>query len=130
MEHGSDDIAHLFQDFKASLDCEVTGQPYSRSDGPMKEVPVRGKCPNPAVSWISWRACDCMADIRRWQELNPGVPITHGPKIAGGLCVVGLPMCQSHIDYFTKYILYPFTCPKCGVSYLQAGEMLIAGDDL
>ena len=130
MEHGSDDIEHLFKDFRASLDCEVTGQPWVRPDGPMPVIPEFGKCPHPSVSWIQWRACPCMADIRLWQKMNPGVPVTHGPVIKGGLCVVGLPMCQAHIDYFTSYITYPFTCVNCGVSYLQPGEMLIAGDDL
>ena len=125
-------------EFEAELACEVLHQPYLRRLRPFRwlpeiqqscaEVPVRGKCPNSSAAFIHWRACPCIADVRRWEELHPDSKIK-SPVIVAGLPIIGTPMCQKHIDYFTDFVIYPFTCSGCGVSYLHPGEMLLDGDE-
>jgi hypothetical protein len=112
-------------DFDPELACELGAQPYARRGPlniplPMPGIPIKGKCPNIATHSVMLRMCPCVSDLRKIRETVDLSTIA----IDHGLAVRTAMLCDLHIAYFAKYILYPFLCDGCGVMFEDPTEMI------
>lgn len=112
-------------DFDPELACELGAQPYARRGPlniplPMPGIPLKGRCPNPATHSVLLRMCPCVSDLR---EISKKTDLST-LAIDRGLAVRTATLCDLHIAYFAKYILYPFLCSGCGVMFEDPTEMI------
>lgn len=122
-----------FSGAAAVVDCDMASQPWvrtrpnlfgGRTGTPFPKVPLEGECPHPAVAMARLRVCPCQIDLR---TLCSGKARTafREEHVYAGLAVIGVFLCEPHLEYLREYLFYPMICPGCGVAFAGVDEMIL-----